>query len=97
MRKKGRNSPLDFLPDYDPAVEWVLSVFDFLSPLRQKQVGVGGVVKGLIPLSEIVAYSQSCDMLLPLSELVQLIRKLDYMYLEQQNIASKKDAGSKKS
>jgi hypothetical protein len=86
QRKKGRNTPLDEKPEADEIVNWILNeAFQYLSPLRTEHIGMSGMVKGYIPISEISAYCEVFPLLINRSEFAIIIRNLDQMFLVKWN------------
>jgi len=82
QQAKGRPTPLDFQPETDGVVQWVLNAYQFLSPLRIEQIGMGGVIRGFIPVSEVIAYASAFPVMLPIDEFTNIIRKIDVMHIK---------------
>lgn len=74
---------------------WLLDAYQFLDPLRKENVGMGGVVRGFIPVSEIVAYANAFPLLVELDEFVNVIRAVDVEYIKLINLTKSSDQQKK--
>jgi hypothetical protein len=84
MDKRGVKTPLEFMPEYDELTEWLIEAFHFLSPLRTESYLFDGmIVKGHIPLSEMVAYIEGFGILMEKKEFIMIMRSIDVRYLNE--------------
>jgi len=84
------------MPESDEITNWVLDAYQFLSPLRIEKVGMSGVIKGFIPVSEVIAYANAFPLMLSIDEFTNAIRAIDVSFIkslvdEQANSEKKVD------
>ena len=82
-QKRGLSSPLDDLkPVQDELVVWFLDTFRLLEHSRQPE--------GLIPLSEVLIFSDYFDLMCPLDQFVRTVVKMDETVLQHRAEQRKK-------
>ena len=88
MKKKGKATPLDVMPYLDYSYEWYYMAFSLLRSSRNEN--------GIIPLSEILTYTEHFEIISSKVEFITIIQGLDIAENDYHSSRRKAESDKKK-